>query len=226
MTNSQQHSRISVQADWRGASADRARGTGLPTRLVSATPPSLIDMQYETDDDLIQGCRAGDTEAWERLLEKYERLVFSIPLNYGLSRDDAADIVQLTFTSLIESLDTLHQDSRLGAWLATVARRKTWRVIERGRHESVDEYGQVAETLPALGKDSSSQLERWEMLEWLHFGLSGLNERCRDLLLALYFEPREPSYAEIAERLSMSVGGIGPTRARCLERMRQIMVDR
>lgn len=183
-------------------------------------------MQYETDDDLIRGCRTGDTEAWQELLDRYERLVFSIPLNYGLSRDDAADIVQLTFTSLIESLDTLHQESRLGAWLATVARRKTWRVIERGRRESVDEYEQLAETLPSLGQDSSSYLERWEMLEWLNHGLSALNARCRELLLALYFEPQEPSYAEIAERMGMSIGGIGPTRARCLERLKQIMTER
>ena len=186
----------------------------------------MVHMQYETDDDLIRGCRAGHMEAWERLLEKYERLVFSIPLNYGLSRDDAADIVQQTFTSLIEGIDTLHEESRLGAWLATVARRKTWRVIERGRRESVDEYEQLSETLPALGQDTTSQLERWEMIEWLNHGLSLLSDRCRGLLMALYFEPQEPSYAEIAERLGMSVGGIGPTRARCLERLKQIMSDR
>jgi RNA polymerase sigma factor (sigma-70 family) len=183
-------------------------------------------MQQETDDDLIRACRSGDAEAWERVLDKYERLIFSIPLNYGLSRDDAADVVQLTFTSLLQSLDTLHEGSRLGAWLATVARRNTWRVIERGRRESTDEYEGVAESLPSLGKDDTSTLERWEMIEWLNHGLTLLNDRCRELLLALYFEPTEPSYADVAARLGMAVGGIGPTRARCLERLKQILEER
>jgi RNA polymerase sigma factor (sigma-70 family) len=183
-------------------------------------------MPQESDDDLIRACRSGDAQAWERLLDKYERLVFSIPLNYGLSRDDAADVVQLTFTGLLESLDTLHEGSRLSAWLATVARRNTWRAIERSRRESTDEYEGVAETLPSLGKDDTSALERWEMIEWLNHGLMLLNDRCRELLLALYFEPGEPSYADVATRLGMAVGGIGPTRARCLERLRQILEER
>ncbi len=183
-------------------------------------------MPQETDDDLIQACRFGDAEAWERLLDKYERLVFSIPLNYGLSRDDAADITQLTLTSLLQNLDTLHEGSRLSAWLATVARRNTWRVIERSRRESADEYAGVAETLPSLGQDRTGMLERWEMIEWLNHGLTRLSDRCRELLLALYFEPSEPSYADIAARLGMAVGGIGPTRARCLARLKQILEER
>src|SRR3990172_10262395 len=75
------------------------------------------------DRDLILACRSGDKIAWERLLDKYERLVYSIPLNYGLTSEDAADISQITFTILIQSLDRLRDDTRLAPWLATVARR-------------------------------------------------------------------------------------------------------
>jgi hypothetical protein len=87
-----------------------------------------------TDRELISARREGKTGAWEALLKKYERLVFSIPLNYGLSRADAADLSQVTFNILIQSLDSLDDDSRLGAWLSTAARRHTWRLVER-RHE-------------------------------------------------------------------------------------------
>jgi RNA polymerase sigma factor (sigma-70 family) len=79
----------------------------------------------DPDQNLIQRCRQGSTGAWQRLFNKYNRLVYSIPLSYGLSRDDAADITQITFTILIQSIDTVHDDKRLGSWLATVARRHT-----------------------------------------------------------------------------------------------------
>jgi RNA polymerase sigma factor (sigma-70 family) len=176
------------------------------------------------DRDLIHACRQGDRRAWRSLLDKYERLVFSIPLNYGLSREEAADIAQLTFTILIQSLDSLREDSRLGPWLATVARRHTWRLMERNRREGTGEEKDLAESAALFGKDEES-IERWEMIEWLNEGLSLVSEACRRLLQALYFDPQQPSYAEVAERLSMPVGSIGPTRARCLQSLKRALSE-
>ncbi len=175
-----------------------------------------------SDRDLIRGCREGDSRAWRSVLERYERLVFSIPLNYGLSREDAADITQLTFSILIQNLHTLREDSRLGAWLATVARRHTWRLMERNRREGTGVERDLAESATLLGRDEE-EIERWELLEWLNEGLSLLSEGCRRLLQALYFDERQPSYAEVAERLGMPVGSIGPTRARCLQSLRRAL---
>jgi RNA polymerase sigma factor (sigma-70 family) len=173
----------------------------------------------QTDHDLIQACRAGHAPAWERLLDKYERLVFSISLNYGLTTDDAADVTQITFTILLQNLNTLPDGIRLAPWLATVARRHTWRLLARNRREAVNPEEDLAgnETAGGIIDDS----ERWELAEWLNYGLSLLDERCRQLLLALYFEQEQPSYDQVAEHLKMPVGSIGPTRARCLKRMRQ-----
>jgi RNA polymerase sigma factor (sigma-70 family) len=181
----------------------------------------------DLDRDLIRRCQHGSAGAWQQVLNKYERLVYSIPLRYGLSRDDAADIAQNTFTILIQSLDTLSEDSRLGAWLATVARRHTWRLLERNRREvpregldSVD----LAARAVLLGKSNADSIEHWELTELLDTGLSQISEPCRELLLALYFEPELASYAEVAVRLDMPIGSIGPTRARCLKRLRQVLV--
>ena len=173
----------------------------------------------QTDHDLIQACRAGHAHAWERLLDKYERLVFSISLNYGLTAEDAADVTQITFTILLQNLDTLPDGIRLAPWLATVARRHTWRLLARNRRESVNPDGDIAgnETLGGIVDHS----EHWELAEWLNYGLSTLDERCRQLLLALYFDAEQPSYAQVADQLNMPVGSIGPTRARCLEHMRE-----
>jgi RNA polymerase sigma factor (sigma-70 family) len=173
----------------------------------------------QTDRDLIRACRSGDARAWERLLDKYERLVFSISLNYGLTTDDAADVTQITFTILLQNLNILPDEIRLSSWLATVARRHTWRLLARNRREAVNPDEDLAsnETLGGIVDNR----ERWELTEWLNQGLSMLDERCRQLLLALYFDAEPPSYADVADRLKMPIGSIGPTRARCLEQMRQ-----
>lgn len=179
---------------------------------------------YKTDRDLIQACRRGDAHAWNKVLEKYERLVFSIPLSYGLPLEDAADIAQITFTILIQSLDTLREDSRLGAWLATVARRHTWRLLEQNRREDVQAAEDLSESIILLSDETTlKSMERWEVIEWLEQGLSQLDERCVRLLVALYFDPQQPTYAEVAEKLGMAIGSIGPTRARCLERLKQLL---
>ena len=177
-----------------------------------------------SDRELIRACRADKAGAWEAVLDKYERLVFSIPLNYGLSRDDAADIAQITFTILLQNLDSVDDDSSLGAWLATVARRHTWRLLERNRRESTGRERDVALSAALLGKSSDESVERWELIETLNQGFSLISEPCRKLLHALYFDPQQPSYAEVAARLNMPLGSIGPTRARCLERLREALV--
>jgi len=179
----------------------------------------------QSDWQLILACRRGDTAAWERLLDNYERLVYSIPLNYGLSREDAADIVQLTFTSLIQRLDGLREDSRLSAWLATVARRNTWRVIEQSRRERAEAFEATVESEAPLDRPGGDPLERWELIEWLHQGLGRLDPRCREMLTALYFAAEPPSYAEVAARMNMPIGSISPTRGRCLERLRQLLQE-
>jgi RNA polymerase sigma factor (sigma-70 family) len=178
-----------------------------------------------SDRDLILACRKGDSRAWRAVLDRYERLVFSIPLNYGLSREDAADIAQLTFTILIQSLDTLREDSRLGPWLATVARRHTWRLLERNRREGTVQEKDLAESATLLLGKSEESIERWELVEWLNEGLSLISEPCQRLLQALYFDPQQPSYAEVAQRLNMPVGSVGPTRARCLKKLRQALLE-
>lgn len=165
---------------------------------------------------LLARCRAGDAGAWSELLGEYERLVFSIPRRYGLDREDSADIAQLVFTELLQSLDSLREDERLAGWLATVARRQSWRVMERRKRE-----GAVADVPERV--DDSDPAETWTRVEWLYDGLLGLDERCRELLIILYLSGEDPSYAEVAQRLGRPVGSIGPTRGRCLERLRGIL---
>jgi RNA polymerase sigma factor (sigma-70 family) len=175
-----------------------------------------------SDWELIQACRQGDEEAWKQVVSGYKRLVFSIALNYGVGQDEAAEIVQLTFMMLMQGMDSLHKDSHLGGWLATVARRNTWHVLRRYHRENL-EYQPLNEDSILPDEASESEKERWELINWLHDGLSQIDDACRALLLALYFDREQSSYSEVAARLGLAVGSIGPMRARCLRRLREIM---
>jgi RNA polymerase sigma factor (sigma-70 family) len=179
-----------------------------------------------TDWELILGCRAGQAGAWEQLVSRYERLIYSIALSYRLTREDAADVAQTAFLSLFRSLGSLHEDTRLSAWLATVAHRQARRTFQHRRYEHPDALDILDELVSSLGAPGSNPMERWELVEWLDHGMSTLNERCRRLLLALYFDPAEPSYADVAAVLGIPVGSIGPSRARCLAQLKTALQNR
>ena len=187
---------------------------------VSISFPVQKGAERVSDRDLIRGCREGRVGAWRRLLEKYERLVYSVPRKYGLSTDDAADITQLTFTIFVQSMDRLPEDSKLGGWLTTVARRHTWRLLERNRRQGIGNHAVLDEN--TTGGDTET-LDNWELGEWLYQGLSMIGRSCRDLLYALYLDPKQPSYAEVAARLGMAIGSVGPTRIRCLEQLKRAL---
>jgi RNA polymerase sigma factor (sigma-70 family) len=177
---------------------------------------------YDSDWGLIQACRQGDETAWRQIIDQYKRLVFSIPLNYGLGEQDAADILQLTFMMLMQSLGSMHKDSHLGGWLATVARRNTWHVVKRRRRENIGN-DELNEESPLPDETSEREKESWEQLNWLYDGLSRLDETCRTLLVLLYFDPEQPSYSHVAARMGLAVGSIGPMRATCLRRLRELL---
>lgn len=182
-----------------GAAAGRPNQTGDPT-----------------DAELLERCRRRDAAAWRLLVARYERLVYSVALRNGLTAEDAADVTQTTFVALIDALHRLRDEDRLASWLMTVARRQSWRIRnDRRRGVSLDDVAEQAE----------DPLADWATVTVLHDGLAQLGGICRDLLLALYFDPDEPSYAEIAERFGRSIGGIGPLRGRCLQKLRVIIED-
>lgn len=178
-----------------------------PLTAVSPCPAAT------TDHELLERCREGDDDAWDAIVGRYERLVFSVALRNGLGPEDAADVTQSTFVALLDAIDQVRADDRLAWWLMTVARRQAWRWRQRDdrEHESFEFHA------------SSDSIEEWERLAWIYDGLQQMSAPCRDLLIALYFDPSGPSYAEVAERFGHAIGTIGPLRARCLEHLRNIL---
>jgi RNA polymerase sigma factor (sigma-70 family) len=197
---------------------DEAAPTGAEgAKVLPFRPPaSALPGDETTDAELVERCRQRDPGAWDVLVARYERLVFSVARRNGLTTDDAADVTQTAFLSLLDSLDRLKDDTRVASWLMTVARRQAWRL-----RSSVRRYTD----LEAAPEESEDPFTDWAEVMALQDGLAALGDPCRGLLEALYLEEGSPGYAEVAERLGRSIGGIGPLRGRCLDKLRAILTE-
>ena len=177
-----------------------------------------------SNDDLLQSFVAGDQAAWSAIVCRFERLVYSVPLHCGLGPDDAADVTQATFAALINQSLAIREPDRLGYWLSTVARRLTWRQLERRRREAP--AGAHLETIIDLDRVSESDhADRLAFDAEVYDAINRLPAHCRDLISQLFLDADEPTYAEVGVRLDRPVGSIGPTRQRCLDRLRDLIEE-
>ena len=170
----------------------------------------------------VRAAAAGDAGAWDDLVARFNGLVWSVARGHGLSTADAGDVVQTTWLRLVERLDTIRDPERLGGWLATTARRECLQTLRRsGRMLPTDDHYQMESRQPEQEAVDVGLLtsERDRML-WR--AVDELSERCRRLLRVLMADPA-PSYEEVGAALDMPVGSIGPTRARCLQRLRSLV---
>jgi RNA polymerase sigma factor (sigma-70 family) len=181
-------------------------------RLTAIPSPSLVE--------LVDRASAGDSGAWDELVDRFSGMVWAVARGHGLSSADAADVSQTTWLRLVEHLDRIREPDRVGAWLATTARHESMRVAKSASRtvltsddtvidlRAVD----VEDELPFLTSERDAQL-------WAFF--RRLPTRCQVLLRLLVAD--EPlSYRDLGEALEMPVGSIGPTRARCLEHLRRL----
>jgi RNA polymerase sigma factor (sigma-70 family) len=173
--------------------------------------------QRETAE-LLAGARAGESDAWDELVERYARLVWAVARGFALSAADAADVSQTTWLRLVEHLDKLREPEHLGGWLATIARHECLRMLRRNGREVVgfdaDLDFEAGEPTPeAVVLDTERDRLLWQ-------SLGEISQRCQVLLRALATAP-PPSYQDISAALGMPVGSIGPTRARCLDSLKR-----
>lgn len=179
------------------------------------------------DEALVLACRRGDATAWEALIARYQRLIYAVPRRAGLDAELSAEVFQQVFVALLKNLDRIEQPSQMRAWLVTAARRATWRLIRRDRNvrsfgESDDAEDEINE-IPDGTALPEEELVRLQEQHIIRTGVAALDERCRRLLTLLYYGPNRRTYEEIAAALDMSLGSIGPIRARCLQKLRRIL---
>ncbi len=171
---------------------------------------------------LVQECLRGNENAWHALVDKFKNLIYSIPLKYGLSPDDAADIFQAVCLELHSELPRLREPEALPAWLLRVTSHKCYHWKRDQLHyvsqEPSEAKDEGAGGLGEVPQEISSQVEREQALRE---ALTELTPRCRQLVQMLFYEVPALPYREIAGRLGIATGSIGFIRGRCLGRLRK-----
>jgi RNA polymerase sigma factor (sigma-70 family) len=182
--------------------------------------------QGETGPDdvagLVERAAAGEEHAWDTIVERFGALVWSVASGHRLGPADTAEVAQTTWLRLLENLDRIREPARLGGWLATTARRESLRML-RLRAREFPEDGAELEVERDPGPTPEEAVLDEDRDRRLWQAVTALPERCRVLLHLVVVVA--PPYTEVAAALDLPVGSIGPSRARCLRRLRRLYQD-
>jgi RNA polymerase sigma factor (sigma-70 family) len=172
--------------------------------------------------ELLDSAAHGDQRAWNEIVDRYTNLLWSVGRSHRLDTASINDVIQTTWLRLLENLDRIRDPERLAGWLATTARRECLRLLQRSDRELLvrdsDPFVEMAGPVEAP-LDQLLLLQERDAQLWQCF--LQLTPRCQQLLRVLMAVDR-PHYAEIAESLGLPIGSIGPTRMRCLQRLREL----
>ena len=170
--------------------------------------------------DLVTRARNGDKQAWDALVERYAPLIWSICRRHRLADVDADDVAQGVWLRLVDQLDKVRDPAALPGWLVTTTRRECVRVLRAVCGPHAAGYALDAET---ISDDKAQMAEQQVLMAERHAALREALAHlppCDQQLIALLIQDPPVPYAEISARLGIPVGSIGPTRGRCLDRLR------
>jgi len=175
----------------------------------------------KSDRELVDGCLKRREQDWNLLVDKYKNLVFSIPIRYGFSRDDAADVFQSVCLELIQELPKLRDPEALPKWLIQVTAHKCFHYKkQQDRMVSRDDEGvDIPEaSIPAQAELKICEFEEEQLLR---NALAELPQRCRELVHMLFYEQPKRPYQEVAASLGLATGSIGLLRQKCLDHLKK-----
>lgn len=171
---------------------------------------------------LVPQAASGDKRAWERLVAQYSRLIWSITVEYRLAESDAADVVQTTWLRLLEHIDRIQYPDRVGSWLAATARNECLRSLASRKRVVLGHDTEAMVQRHAVDAEVDRRLLAAERDQTVRDAMARLPDQWQRLLQLLMADPPVP-YAEISDQLGLPVGSIGPTRGRCLARLRVLL---
>ena len=171
---------------------------------------------------LVRRAGDGDKEAWERLVEQYTRLIWSITRDFKLTESDASDVTQVTWLRLLENIHKIENPDRVGSWLASTARNECLRHFAVRKKVVLAEDDVVLETASPAAPEIDERLLSAERAQMVREALVHLPWRWQRMLELLMADP-PASYAEISDQLGLPIGSIGPTRSRCLAQLRVLL---
>lgn len=174
------------------------------------TTPNMADLLLRIAD--------GDSKAWEEIIHRYSTLVSTTVRSFRLQEADTLDAIQTTWLRLAQNARRIHHPDRLGGWLTTTARRECLRILRHNRRTpTLSTTVHEAFTDPTTGPEQSAI--NTDTMRWLWEYVDELPPRRRAILQALFTDD-PPPYARIATITGMPPGGIGPTRTRALQQLR------
>ncbi|HWF83177.1 MAG TPA: sigma-70 family RNA polymerase sigma factor [Streptosporangiaceae bacterium] len=172
---------------------------------------------------LVSDAKNGSEEALGQLVTELSPLLWQVARAAGLAADDAEDVLQTVWLRLVSHLGGIHTSGALTAWLVTTTKREAWRVRAAGRKQlPVDEGWLAGVPDQAVGSEEQAIIDDDNRRLWRALGQ--LSPRCQELLRIIAFVPR-PDYHAVADELGMPRGSVGPTRGRCLAKLRSLLVD-
>jgi len=189
---------------------------------VAASPAISTNVADLDATRLVRGAAAGDSRAWEGLIERYGRLIWSITRDFKLVESDAADVFQTTWMRLIEHIDRIAHPDRVGSWLAATARNECLRALAARKRVVLAHENDPFDGPAAHAPEVDAALLAAERAEVVREAMTQLPRRWQRLMEMLMADP-PASYAEISDELGLPVGSIGPTRGRCLARLRVLL---
>ena len=173
---------------------------------------------------LVRAAAAGDHRAWDSLVSRYVALLWSIALRHGLNESDAADVVQNTWLRLFEHIEDVREPARVGSWLATTAQRESLRIVAQRQRVVPSDDEATFDGVDLLQAPLDEALLSREQAAEARAALDTLPPSWRSLVELLTQDP-PLSYEEIGAGLGVPVGSIGPTRGRCVRRLRALVAD-
>jgi RNA polymerase sigma factor (sigma-70 family) len=184
-------------------------------------PPRPTALAARSDAHLVQACLEGDETAWSALIDRYKNLIFSVPIKYGFSRDEAADVFQMVCLELLSELSRIREPKALPKWLLMVAAHKCYhlRNHDRRRQEKNASFAETVET--ALPPEGEAIVREAENEQKIREAIASLPPRCQKLVRMLFFEEPARPYDEVAQVLGLARGSVGFIRQRCLEQLKQ-----
>ncbi len=174
---------------------------------------------------LVRCAARGDQCAWERLVDQYGRLIWAITRDFKLAESDGADVAQATWLRLLGHIHRLERPDRVGSWLATTARHECLRRLAASKKLVLAQDDAAFGGAVAHDPEVDERLLAAERTQDVRDAVSSLPLRWQQLLAMLMADP-PASYTEISDRLDLPVGSIGPTRGRCLSRLRDLLQGR
>jgi len=195
---------------------------------VNGSSQIINPSSFESDDAaLVLKCKKGDQGAWDVLVDRYQRLVYSIPRRAGLTSEQCDDVFQDVFLVLFQKLDEIEQPDKLRSWIVTTAKFKTWGIV-RARRDEIEIDASAEDGSRAFELEDKKPLADEVIIELenqhlIRSAIAKLDERCQKIISMIYLRQSAASYEEVADAVGTGSTSISPMRSRCLEKLKKLL---